>query len=451
MARMPRNSGGFSRGTSEGDVPLPHPSSSVFAALIDMPENAPVPPSSKDDTMNIKDKSSFPQYVEPFDSTNESGYENNVPQLPPKRRQSLHTDSGKGTGDDTDTSIAPVPPPLRSRIIHHAPKIKSSRRRETDIPNGHQQVFRQDSELGTFITNPIYKPRSIGYWQSCRIPGSTECLWKPLKDNPDRPNQGALLNPSRSFIVQRPGGCCTVSIRNIAPNVGDMQVISMFETFGDFDILKIDRSSNAYSAPGIRTALIKYEGPDHARRAVSTMNNEVVQGCTLIVALHPTKRDRADFNLLQNQYWKDVHDGLMEGLAVEVEGNNRFRQYICPTFAKLSDVKTNRISFALVKQLGFSFAERDEYELQEGHDSAPVAIYGYLKLRIRIPGREWVDLTFKITPHLPNGLELNKKSQAILGLILPEAVDKERTKIIATTLKKFKLFKRCIASDTGTK
>ena len=185
MARMPRNSGGFSRGTSEGDVPLPHPSSSVFAALIDMPENAPVPPSSKDDTMNIKDKSSFPQYVEPFDSTNESGYENNVPQLPPKRRQSLHTDSGKGTGEDTDTSIAPVPPPLRPRVIHHAPKMRSSRRKETDTPNGYQQVFREDSEHGTFISNPIYKPKAIGYWQSCRIPGSTECLWKPLKENPD--------------------------------------------------------------------------------------------------------------------------------------------------------------------------------------------------------------------------------------------------------------------------
>ena len=450
MARMPRNSGGFPRGTSEGDVPLPHSPSGAFAALIEMHENASVPPPSKDDTINTKDKSSIPQYVEPFDSTNESGYENNVPQLPPKRRQSLRTDSGKGTGEDTDTSIAPVPPPLRPRVIHHAPKMRSSRRKETDTPNDYQQIFREDSAHGTFVQNPIYKPK-VGYWQSCRVPGSTERLWKPLQEKPDGPNQGSLLNPSRSFIVQRPGGCCTISVKNIAPNVGDMQVISMFETFGDLNVLKLERCPLNYSAPGIRFALIKYEEPDHARRAVSTMNGEVVQGCTLIVALHPTKRDKADFNLLQTKYWKDVLDGRMEGLAVEVEGNNKYRQYICPTFAKLSDVKTNRISFALVKQLGYSFAERDEYELQEGHDSAPVVIYGYLKLRLRVPGREWVDLTFKITPHLPNGVELNKKTQAILGLILPEAVDKERTKVIATTLKKFKLFKKCITSETGTK
>ena len=217
-----------------------------------------------------------------------------------------------------------------------------------------------------------------------------------------------------------------------------MQVISMFETFGDLNVLKLERCPLNYSAPGIRFAQIKYEEPDHARRAVSTMNGEVVQGCTLIVALHLTKRDKADFDLLQSKYWHEVLGGNMEGLAVEVEGNSKIQLHTCTTFAKLSDVKTNRISFALVKQLGYSFAERDEYELQEGHDSAPVVIYGYLKLRIRIPGREWVDLTFKITPHLPNGVELNKKSQAILGLILPESADKERT--MTRTWKRFKLF-----------
>ena len=447
MARMSQNSGDFPRETGDGDVPLPHPSSGVFAALAGMHRNASVPLPSKDDAVNIKQKSSFPQYVEPYDSTNESRYENDVPQLPSKRRPSPHTDSGKGTGDDTDTSTAPVPPPLKPR----APKMKPSRRKETDTSPDWQQILREDTEHGTIMYNPIYKPKSFGYWQSCRIPGSTECLWKPLSDRPDRPSQGSWLSPSKSFIVQRPGGCCTISVKNIAPNVGDIQVVSMFETFGDLEILKIERCPHNYSAPGIRVAFIKYDGPDHARRAVSTMNGEVVQGCTLIVAFHPTKRDKADFNLLQNQYWKDVHDGRMEGLAVEVEGNNKHRQYICPTFAKLSDVKTNRISFALVKQLGYSFAERDEYELQEGHDSTPIAIYGYLKLRLRVYGQEWVDLTFKITPHLPNGVELNKKTQAILGLILPEAVDKERTRVIATTLKKFKLFRKCIASETGTK
>ena len=277
MARMPRNSGGFPRETSEGDVPLPHPSSGVFAALVGVHKNASVSPPSKDDAMNIKEKSSFPQYVEPFDSTNESGYENNVPQLPPKRRQSLHTDSGKGTGDDTDTSIAPVPPPLKPCVIHHAPKMRSSRRKETDTPHGYQQVFREDSEHGTFISNPIYKPKAVGYWQSCRIPGSTECLWKPLNDRSDRPSQDSLLSPSRSFIVQRPGGCCTISVKNIAPNVGDIQVVSMFETFGDLEILKIERCPHNYSAPGIRVAIIRYDGPDHARRAVSTMNGEVVK------------------------------------------------------------------------------------------------------------------------------------------------------------------------------
>ena len=148
---------------------------------------------------------------------------------------------------------------------------------------------------------------------------------------------------------------------------------------------------------------------------------------------------------------KDVNDGRMEGLAVEVEGNNKHRQHVCTTFAKLSDVKTNRISLVLVKLLGYSFAERDEYELQEGHDSTPIAIYGYLKLRLRIYGQEWVDLSFKITPHLPNGVELNRKTQAILGLIIPEAVDKERSRAISTTLKKFKVFRRCLASETGTK
>ena len=225
----------------------------------------------------------------------------------------------------------------------------------------------------------------------------------------------------------------------------------MFETFSDLNHLKIDRCPHIYSAAGIRVALIKYEGPDQARRAVSTMNGEVVQGCTLIVSLHPTKRDRADFDILQSQYWKDVHDGRMEGLAVEVEGNNKYRQSICHTFAKLSNIKTNRISFALVKQLGYSFTERDEFEMQEGHDSTPVVIYGYLKLRLRIPGREWMDLTFKITPHLPNGVDINKKTQAILGLIHPEVVNKERTRAISTTLKKFKFFKKCITSKNGTK
>ena len=129
----------------------------------------------------------------------------------------------------------------------------------------------------------------------------------------------------------------------------------------------------------------------------------------------------------------------MGGLAVEIEGSSKWSKlHTYATFAKLSDVKTNRISFALVKHLGLSFIERDEYELQEGHDSAPVVIYGYLKLRLRIPGHVWVDLTFKITPHLPNGVELNKKSQAILGLILPESADKERT--TTRTWKRFKLF-----------
>ena len=407
------------------------------------------------------------QYSEPFESAaankpearfcgsnNESKY--NIP-LFPAIKQSLagskrHTDSGRETGEDTDggSSVAPVPPPLKPRpagLIYHTPRMKSSRRQETETPNGHQQVVREDSVHGTFVHNPIYKPKVAtsqsgsrnSSWQSCRI---------PLKEDPERPHQGfALIQPSRSFIVQRPGGCCTITVKNIAPNVGDMQVLSMFETFGDLNSLKIECCPHAYSSPGVRVALIKYEEPDQARRAVSTMNGEVVQGCTLTVALHPTRRDRADFNLLQNQYWSDVNNGRMEGLVVEVEGNNKYQQVICPTFAKLSNVKTNRISFALVKQLGYPFAERDEYELQEGHDSAPVVIYGYLKLRLRIHGHEWVDLTFKITPHLPNGVELNKKTQAIMGLIQPEAVEKEKAKVI-TTLKRFKFFKRCITSTT---
>merc|ERR1711867_215941 len=87
----------------------------------------------------------------------------------------------------------------------------------------------------TFVQNPIYKPKVVasqsgsqsGSWQSCRV---------PLKEEQDRPNQGfALIHPSRSFIVQRPGGCCTITVKNIAPNVGDIQVISMFETFGDLN------------------------------------------------------------------------------------------------------------------------------------------------------------------------------------------------------------------------
>ena len=124
---------------------------------------------------------------------------------------------------------------------------------------------------------------------------------------------------------------------------------------------------------------------------------------------------------------------------------NKFQQVICPTFAKLSNVKTNRISFALVKQLGYPFPERDEYELQEGHDTTPVVIYGYLHIRLRIPGQQWTDLTFKVTPSLPNGVELNTKAQAIMGLIQPEAIEKEKMKII-TTLKKFRFLKKCIGS-----
>ena len=205
MARMQsqRNSGVFSRGTSEVDIPLPHPPSGAFAALIEMHESASVPPPSKDNAMNTGDKSSVPKYVEPFESTHESGYENNVPQLPPKRRPSVHTDSGKGTGEDTDTSVAPVPPPFRPRVIHHAPKMRSSWRKETDTPNVYQQVVREDSAHGTFVQNPVYKPlKTIGYWQSYRVPDSTASLWKPLKEKPSRPNQGSLLNPPRSFIVQ---------------------------------------------------------------------------------------------------------------------------------------------------------------------------------------------------------------------------------------------------------
>ena len=230
-----------------------------------------------------------------------------------------------------------------------------------------------------------------------------------------------------------------------------MQIISIFETFGDLEIIKLELCPNKYSAPGIRMAIIRYDGPDHARRAVSTMNGEVVQGCTLVVAFYPTKRDKADFSLLQNQFWKDVSDRRMEGLAVEVEGNSKHQQHICTTFAKLSDVKTNRISLVLVKLLGYSFAERDEYELQEGHDSTPIAIYGYLKLRLRIYGQEWVDLTFKITPHLPNGVELNRKTQALLGLIIPESVDANKSRALSATLKKFKVLRSCIPGDTETK
>ena len=153
---------------------------------------------------------------------------------------------------------------------------------------------------------------------------------------------------------------------------------------------------------------------------MSTMNGEQVQGFTLIVSLHPTKGDRADFDILQAKYWEDVKNRRTEGLVVEVQGNNRYRQSVHRTFAKLSNIKTKRISFALMNQLGYSFTERDEFEKQEGHDTAPVVIYGYLKLRLRIPGREWMDLTFKITPHLPNGVDINKKTQAILGLITQE-------------------------------
>ena len=325
--------------------------------------------------------------------------------------------------------------------MHNTQRMKCSRRRETDTPSS-QQIFRNDSALGTFMTNPLYKPK-VGHWQSYRVPGSTERLWKPIQEQPDGPNQGSLLNPSKTFIVQRPGGCCTISVKNIAPNVSDLQVVSMFETFGDLNVLKLDTCPLTYSAPGIRFAHIKYEEPDHARRAVSTMNGAVVQGSTLIVTLHLSKRDKADFDLLQSKYWQEMLGGNMGGLAVEIEGSSKWSKlHTYATFAKLSDVKTNRISFALVKHLGLHFIERDEYELQEGHDSAPVVIYGYLKLRLRIPGRVWLDLTFKITPHLPNGVELNKKSQAILGLILPEAADKERA--TTRTWKRFRLF-NCLA------
>ncbi len=250
----------------------------------------------------------------------------------------------------------------------------------------------------------------------------------------------------------RPGGCCKITVKNISPIVADMQVLSLFETFGDLVSLKIDSCQRAFSSPGIRVALIEYEEPDQARRAVSTMDGHSVYGCVLTVALHQTRRDRADFTIIQNQYWSDVNSGKVEGLVVEVEGYKvfpagscRFQPVTCPTFAKLSNIKTNRISFALVKQLGYPFPERDEYELQEGHDTTPVVIYGYLHIRLRIPGQQWTDLTFKVTPSLPNGVELNTKAQAIMGLIQPEAIEKEKMKII-TTLKKFRFLKKCIGS-----
>ena len=406
------------------------------------------------------------QYSEPFESTatsttetqfcnsnNEFKYD--IPRFP-SLKQNLtgtkrHNDSGRETGEDTDgcSSLAPRPPPVKPRPagIYHTPKLKSSMRQETETPHGPQQV------VGSIIwhSNPIYKPKVPSQnisqdtpWRSCRI---------PFKEEKEQPNHGfALLRPSRSFIAMRPGGCCKITVKNISPLIADMQVLSLFETFGDLVSLKIDTCQRAFSSPGIRVALIEYEEPDQARRAVSTMDQHSVYGCVLTVALHQTRRDRTDFTIIQNKYWDDVNSGKVEGLVVEVEGYKlfptgscQFQPVTCNTFAKFSNIKTNRISFALVKQLGYPFSERDEYELQEGHDTTPVVIYGYLHIRIRIPGQQWTDLTFKVTPALPNGVELNTKAQAIMGLIQPEAIEKEKMKVL-TTLKRFRLWKKCIGS-----
>ena len=108
-----RNSGVFSRGASEIDVPLPHPPSGPFAALIEREEGTSFPPPPTDDAMETGDRSSTPKYEDPFDGELESGYESTlINQVTPKRRPSVHTDSGKGTGDETDSSVALVPPPF---------------------------------------------------------------------------------------------------------------------------------------------------------------------------------------------------------------------------------------------------------------------------------------------------------------------------------------------------
>ena len=196
MARMQsqRNSGVFSRGASEVDVPLPHPPSGPFAALIEREEGTSFPPPPTDNSMDAGDGSSIPKYEEPFDGALESGYETTFTQVTPKRRPSVHTDSGKGTGDETDSSVAPAPPPFRPRLIHHTPKMRASRRKEIDTPNFHQQVVREDTAHGIFVQNPMYSPqKAIGYWQSYRIPDSTANVWKPIKDEKHgQPNQGSV-------------------------------------------------------------------------------------------------------------------------------------------------------------------------------------------------------------------------------------------------------------------
>ena len=94
----------------------------VFTTILELRENGIFPAESQDDNKTTELNSEV-KYAEPFDNM----YENSVPQPthPPQSPRSMHshTDSGKGTGDDTDSSL---PPALPSFNLHCLPPTCTS-------------------------------------------------------------------------------------------------------------------------------------------------------------------------------------------------------------------------------------------------------------------------------------------------------------------------------------
>ena len=84
----------------------------------------------------------------------------------------------------------------------------------------------------------------------------------------------------------------------MSSNLEDLHIIAIFEMLGEIVSVKVTLCPH-YHVPdtSVKSTIIKFEAPDMARRAVSTMNGETVNGLTLVVTICQSKRARQDFSI----------------------------------------------------------------------------------------------------------------------------------------------------------
>ena len=64
----------------------------------------------------------------------------------------------------------------------------------------------------------------------------------------------------------------------------------------------------------------------------------------------------------------------------------------------MTEVRTNLISYALAKHVGCSMTKVEEFEFNSKVDLQPLVVFGYTKLWMQLPGRNFRDVTFKVKP-----------------------------------------------------